>query len=189
MKKLLFLLSFACLTIIANAQTAYITNSNSSCVSVINVATNTVIDTIIVGSSPRGVSVSPDGTKVYVANAVDNTVSVINTATNTVSATITVGTYPAAFGNFISSYGDGIAPLSMVSEDISAYPNPAINSLTIKTLQKSTIEISNIQGKLTKSIATTGNKTNIDVSTLAKGMYFIKVISEKGVESRKFIKL
>ncbi len=37
-------------------------------VSVINTATNTVSDTITVGSTPIGISVSPDGSNVYVAN-------------------------------------------------------------------------------------------------------------------------
>ena len=49
--------------------------------SVINTATNQVISTIGVGSSPQGLAISPDGTKAYVANGGSNTVSVINTAT------------------------------------------------------------------------------------------------------------
>ena len=70
--------------------------------SVISTATNTVIATIPVGSSPVGVAVTPDGSKVYVANDGDNTVSVISTATNTViGAPIPVGNDPVAFGLFI----------------------------------------------------------------------------------------
>src|SRR6202007_1264327 len=45
-----------------------------------------------VGPYPRGVAVTPDGSKVYVTNLGDNTVSVIDTATNTVTgSTIPVG--------------------------------------------------------------------------------------------------
>jgi YVTN family beta-propeller protein len=72
----------------ALAQNAYITNSNSNNVSVIDTETNTVIATIGVGISPFGVAVTPDGGKAYVANAGSNSVSVIDTATDTVSATI-----------------------------------------------------------------------------------------------------
>ena len=50
-----------------------------------------VTATITVGTGPRGVAVSPDGTKAYVANGSADTVSVINTTTNAVDATITVG--------------------------------------------------------------------------------------------------
>ena len=67
----------------------------------IDTATNTVTTTIAVGGRPRGVSVSPDSSKVYVANSDDDTVSVINTATNAVTTTVAVGNAPFAFGNFI----------------------------------------------------------------------------------------
>ena len=70
---------------------AYIPNTGSNTVSVIDAAIDLVAKTIVVGSSPNSVSVSPDGTKVYVcnANASSNSISVIDTSTNTVTATIT----------------------------------------------------------------------------------------------------
>ena len=74
----------------ADGTRAYVTNSGSNSVSVIDVATNTVIHTIEdVGNYPAGV-VSGSG-KVYVSNLFDNTVSVIDTTTNTVTATVGVG--------------------------------------------------------------------------------------------------
>jgi YVTN family beta-propeller protein len=68
---------------------------------VISTATNTVTATVVVGSRPYGVAVTPDGSRVYVANGFSDTVSVISTATNTVTATVAVGTEPLAFGKFI----------------------------------------------------------------------------------------
>jgi YVTN family beta-propeller protein len=68
------------------------TFSNSSTVSVIGAATNTVSATIPVGPA-LGVAVAPDGSKVYVAGA---GISVIDTATNTVSATIPVFAFGVA---------------------------------------------------------------------------------------------
>ncbi|MBL7795632.1 MAG: beta-propeller fold lactonase family protein, partial [Saprospiraceae bacterium] len=75
---------------------AYIPNNVSNDVSVIDLATNTVVATIPVGFAPFGVSVSPDGSRVYVTNreATGGTVSVIDAATNTVIATIPVGQNP-----------------------------------------------------------------------------------------------
>jgi YVTN family beta-propeller protein len=73
------------------AQNAYITNADSNNVSVINIATNTVVATIPIGYGPFGVSVSPDGGRVYIGSAGVNTVGVIETATNTVIATIPSG--------------------------------------------------------------------------------------------------
>ncbi|MDY9927291.1 PKD domain-containing protein, partial [Methanosarcina sp.] len=50
--------------------------------------------TVDVGSAPRGVAVSPDGSKVYVANSGNSAISVINTATDTVTKTVDVGSAP-----------------------------------------------------------------------------------------------
>ena len=47
---------------------AYVTNEDSSSVSVINLKTRRVVSTIRVGTAPRGVAVAPDNRRVYVAN-------------------------------------------------------------------------------------------------------------------------
>ena len=97
-------------------------------------ATNNITYILDVGSSPVGIAVSPDGTKVYVANYDDNTTSVINTSTNSVIATVPVGTGPnkIAIGNvnplpakpesvvdFTSNVTEGYVPLSVQFTDFS----------------------------------------------------------------------
>jgi len=74
---------------------AYISNTATNIISVINTANNTLVDTIAVGSAPYGLAVSPDGAHVYVANSGSGTVSVINTATNILQATILTGSVPS----------------------------------------------------------------------------------------------
>lgn len=77
----------------ANAQTiiAYITNSASNTVSVIDTATNRTTATITgVGAAPWYLAVTPDGKRVYVLNMDSGTVSVIDAASSNVIATITV---------------------------------------------------------------------------------------------------
>jgi len=73
---------------------AYVTNVNGQDVSVINTVTNTVVDTIIVGSNPVDVAITPDGAFAYVVNNSSGTVSVIATTSNTVIATVGVGSFP-----------------------------------------------------------------------------------------------
>src|SRR5438445_272647 len=73
---------------------AYIANDLSNDVSVLDIATNSVVATVPVGQLAQGVAVTPDGSRVYVTNTADNTVSVIATATNTVVATVPVGDRP-----------------------------------------------------------------------------------------------
>ena len=80
---------------IASAQPfAYVANYDSDNVSVIDTATNTVVDTVGVGDEPRGIAITPDGSRAYVTNYGSDNVSVIDTATNTVMATVVVGSYP-----------------------------------------------------------------------------------------------
>jgi YVTN family beta-propeller protein len=75
---------------------AYVLLQDASAVNVINVATNTVVNTIAVGSFPYGVAFTPSGSLAYITNDGSGTVNVINVATNTVVNTITVGSIPQA---------------------------------------------------------------------------------------------
>jgi len=54
---------------------------NNNDLSVIDLATNTVVATVPVGTNPQGVTVNPAGTKVYVANTGSNDYTVIDTTT------------------------------------------------------------------------------------------------------------
>lgn len=78
----------------AAAPNAYVASYGDDTVSVIDVATRTVIHSIPVGSSPAGVALTPDGSRAYVTNRThsdwEGSVSVIDTASNTVIATIAV---------------------------------------------------------------------------------------------------
>src|SRR2546425_13281254 len=70
---------------------AYIGNSHSDTISIVDVASNVVVATVNVGHGPSGVAASVPGTSVYVLNTLDNTVSVINATTRLVTAVIPVG--------------------------------------------------------------------------------------------------
>ena len=72
----------------------YLSNHETSSVSVFDTATNQPLAEISVGLSPLGVAITPDSRYVYVANQDSNTVSVISTTTNTVVQTIPVGLNP-----------------------------------------------------------------------------------------------
>ena len=77
------------LAITPDGTKVYVANRDSNNVGVIDVATNTLITTIPVGSTPIDVTAGLDNSKIYVANSGSNSVSVIDTATNTVQATVT----------------------------------------------------------------------------------------------------
>jgi YVTN family beta-propeller protein len=70
---------------------AYIANTVSGTVSVIDTENYTTVATVDVGTEPQALVASPNGRFVYVALANDNAVKVIDTNTNGVIATIPVG--------------------------------------------------------------------------------------------------
>lgn len=85
----------------------YVTNAYSGTVSVIDLSSNVVTNTINVGVEPMGVAVSPNGTRVYVANSVSNSLSVINASTEAVIAVVdlsALGTSPRAIS--VTNNGD-----------------------------------------------------------------------------------
>jgi YVTN family beta-propeller protein len=79
---------------LTGAGLAYISNSGSDSVSVIDVGTNAVVTTVPVGGAPFGVAVNAIGTRAYVANVIDRTLSVIDIASNQVVDSLPVGSLP-----------------------------------------------------------------------------------------------
>ena len=73
---------------------AYITNSGSNSVSVLDLATLKIARTLSTGNNPTGVTASPTKDEVYVVNTDSGTVSVINSASNQVAGSISVGRSP-----------------------------------------------------------------------------------------------
>ena len=86
------------IAIAPNGQRAYVANNGDGTVSVIDLATNSVLfGTIVVGASPVGIAITPDGTRAFVANeqvAPNNTIFAINTATNGVTSFASGGDGP-----------------------------------------------------------------------------------------------
>ena len=83
------------IAITPDGTTAYVTSGNVDNVTVIDMATNTVVGSPIpVGRRPRGIAITPDAATAYVVNNGSYDVSVIDLTTNTVTATIAVGDDP-----------------------------------------------------------------------------------------------
>jgi YVTN family beta-propeller protein len=101
---------------------AYVTHSPfSNIVSVIETASNSVLELIDVGGVPWVVAVTPDGRFVYVTRDPHN-VSVIETVTNTVVATIDVGLHPL---------GIAITPQDFITVAIDIRPGSNPNSINL----------------------------------------------------------
>ncbi|HLP64657.1 T9SS type A sorting domain-containing protein [Flavobacterium sp.] len=81
-------------------------------------------------------------------------------------------------------------PTNELKTGFTIAPNPVANTFTINSidgLEIAKIEIFNSLGQRVKSVNL--KETLIEVSELNSGVYFISVISNKGIEKQKFLKL
>ena len=74
------------------------------------------------------------------------------------------------------------------SNNLTIYPNPANNDITIETPTKGYLSILNTSGQQLLQQEITEPTTTIDVSGRKSGVYLVKVVGEKGVQVGKFIK-
>jgi YVTN family beta-propeller protein len=83
------------LAITANGEYVYVTNNDTTDVSVIRTSDNTIFKTIPVEIAPWSIAITPDYSYVYVANHGSDTVSVIDYFHDEVIGTFTVGDGPS----------------------------------------------------------------------------------------------
>ena len=73
------------------------------------------------------------------------------------------------------------------SDDISLYPNPAAETVMVKTSKTvKYLEVVTIEGVVVQKLQ--GNQKVLDISQLSPGMYLVKIISEKGITVKQLIK-
>lgn len=92
-------------SVVASDQYVFVSNGNNDCVSVIDIARDTVVSTIFLNPEPKlknlrgiipfGVALSPDQKRLYVAEAGINAVAVIDVPTLKVVGHLPVGWFPS----------------------------------------------------------------------------------------------
>ncbi len=116
----------------ALARDAYVANSGSGSVSVLDTGTNVAVATIPVGAGPRDVAITPDGRFAYVTNEAGGTVSQIDTRANAVlGASIVVGGKPRGIAispngrtAWVANFGDGT--VSVIDTRTNTVPGASI---------------------------------------------------------------
>ena len=92
----------------------------------------------------------------------------------------------------LANSSSSIIDLANDVEEISVYPNPTIDVITIdiggNELKNSQYEIFNITGKLITSNTIKNKKQLIDLTHFSKGNYLLKFTNNKGSKAIKIIK-
>lgn len=102
--------------------------------------------------------------------------------------------FPDCSVQFDTVYGEHLELMTVASaisttNNLFFYPNPASDKLTVELPAKSTLDIVDVEGKILLSTLCQQGNTEISVSTLPKGMYFLRAMDKNGsVRSAKFIK-
>lgn len=84
----------------------------------------------------------------------------------------------------------GVNNNTLLSSQLSIFPNPSNGIVTILAPEMAinSIEMSDINGRIVKITKVNGlNETQINVSDLAKGVYFLKIASDKGIATKKLV--
>ena len=87
--------------------------------------------------------------------------------------------------------GLGVDEISGKSTDMNVYPNPASDFITVDASliqTKCQLSILNLSGQELIARQITEPKTQIDISSLPSGVYFVRLTSDKTVSTGKFIK-
>lgn len=102
---------------------------------------------------------------------------------NTTSSTSWVGWYE------IEVYGSITVEINETSsKNVTIYPNPAKDNITVEGTTKGIIEIFNLQGQPIKYVNASEKETNIDISNLNAGVYSLKITTDDGIIVKKLLK-
>jgi YVTN family beta-propeller protein len=141
---------------------AYVTNTTSNAVQVVNLDTGDILAAIPVGAIPVDIDASPDSQYLYVSNRGTNDVSVISPAQNAVVATITVGSAPEGIAlspdgatlYVANTYGNSLSVVDTASRSVRATigvghfpghiavaPNPSGNPIYVTCRSDDTVAV------------------------------------------------
>ncbi len=153
---------------------------------------------VFAGILGRGFLISSDSGVTW--NACNNGLMDYNINSITTNGnSVFIGTGPPgqiSYGGSVWKRNLSQLPLTLLTDisevvgmnDISIYPIPATDYISINAPQKSNVELLNTQGQLLKSFITSDTKMNLNIMELPQGMYFLKIKTDEGGWIKKFTK-
>ena len=103
--------------------------------------------------------------------------------------TISVGTWqPTKTILCLNGSLTGETENSEIGNDVLIYPNPFTDIVTITSQEKGEVEIYNVLGQEIFSKQLTTNNCQLNLSSQPSGIYFVRIVTQEGIVSRKIVK-
>ncbi|MFN8326636.1 MAG: T9SS type A sorting domain-containing protein [Flavobacteriaceae bacterium] len=97
--------------------------------------------------------------------------------------------FPIATNDYETTFQLLSNPDVATDNSVSIYPNPARNNVNITSKNTiKTIELYDVQGRVLQSQVIDSQSSTMDISSKSKGVYFLKVVTEKGIKVEKLVK-
>lgn len=90
---------------------------------------------------------------------------------------------------FVTPFGLDLSVDDVFSDEISIFPNPARDMISVETNVASDLQIVDLSGETMFSYIGCSEKCDIDVSGLKPGVYFCRIKNNDKVQTVKFVKL
>lgn len=84
-----------------------------------------------------------------------------------------------------ASHGTGIDAIDAIG--VRLFPNPASSVVTIEVAEPAEVSMVDISGRTVGSWTTDGSALKVALGQMAKGTYFVRVVSEGGIAVRKLV--
>ena len=79
-----------------------------------------------------------------------------------------------------------------MSDNVRVYPNPAADVIQVHCagldVLVGSVEVFDVYGKLLNIANVVGNPANINVSALSPGIYFLRLTTNQGIVTKRFVK-
>ncbi|MBR4135129.1 MAG: fibronectin type III domain-containing protein [Bacteroidales bacterium] len=96
--------------------------------------------------------------------------------------------------NIVTIHTDNVGIQSYLEKAVNLYPNPATEMVSVEVsdagIQITGVEVYNVYGQVVETFHGTSlqNRATINVSSLAGGMYYVRVTTDGGVVTKNFVK-
>ena len=93
----------------------------------------------------------------------------------------------------ITAHTTNVGVESWLANSVSLYPNPAKEVVNVQCTMYNVqsggeLHLFDVYGKLLQTVPVTGETTQINISGLAAGLYFVRVTTEEGTVTKQFVK-